>query len=426
MSEPAEMNALTRIRVVSAKVDVLHHRLEHPLVLSSGTITELPEITVRVEVSDGRVTAVGVGAVNLSDAWAWPAPGLSSAVKQTSMIDYAHQLAASLSMRVGPPAHPLELGLRLHDTILAEEEHPAPALARTTCGSAFDAALHDACGQLTNRSAFAFYDEPAKIPAVDDCFPDGAVTAIRDMLQPSSARLRGWWLIAPGDDLAQTGEQVARHGMTQFKLKLPGSDPVGDAREAARIHDVARGWTEHPVLSVDTNEGSASPEAVLEFLDHLEAISPEAFDALAYLEQPTPRDSLAVHSWDEVGRRVPVLVDEALTSMDDLRTARDMGWSGFAIKTCKGHSFALAAAAWAQQHELPISVQDLTNIGRSAIHSYLLAAHLPTINGIELNSPQYLPGANAPWLPRLAGLFSPIGGEHTLDPAEVVGLGSSL
>ena len=426
MSERVDMNAIARIRVVSAEVDVLHHRLDHPLVLSSGTVTVLPEITVRVKVSNGHTTAVGVGAVNLSDAWAWPAPELSSQIKQKSMIDYSHELADSISMRVGPPAHPLELGLRLHDTILADEEHQAPALARTTCGSAFDAAIHDASGQLTDRSAFAFYDEPVGIPTVDDYFPDGAVTAIRDMLQPPRTRLRGWWLIAPGDDLAQTGEQVVRHGMTQFKIKLPGLDPLLDAQEAARIHDVARSWTEHPAISVDTNEGSASPESILEFLDHLETISPEAFDALAYLEQPTPRDSLAVYSWDEVGRRVPVLVDEALTSMDDLLTATELGWSGFAIKTCKGHSFALAAAAWAQLRALPVSVQDLTNIGRSAIHSYLLAAHLPTINGLELNSPQYLPGANAPWLPRLTGLFAPARGEHTLDPVGVVGLGSHL
>src|SRR5699024_1838271 len=127
----------------------------------------------------------------------------------------------------------------------------------------------------------------------------------------------------------------------------------------AAIHEAAVGWVGDPTLSVDTNEGSGSPAAVLEFLDQLSVVRPEALRALAYLEQPTPRDSLGAHDWTEVGRRIPVLVDEALTSMEDAVTAARKGWSGLAIKTCKGHSFALAAGAWARLHALPISVQDL-------------------------------------------------------------------
>ena len=69
-------------------------------------------------------------------------------------------------------------------------------------------------------------------------------------------------------------------------------------------------------------------------------------------------------------------------------------------------------------------MQDLTNPGFSLIHAALLAAHLPTINDVELNSPQFTPAANTEWLPRLAGLFAPADGFHEL-PAELPpGLGS--
>lgn len=97
-----------------------------------------------------------------------------------------------------------------------------------------------------------------------------------------------------------------------------------------------------------------------------------------------------------------------------------------ALKTCKGHSFALVAAAWARQNNWLLSLQDLTNPGYSAIHAFLFGAHLATLNGVELNSPQYTPAANRPWLPALAGLFAPRGGAHHLHQSETPGLGSSL
>lgn len=73
-----------------------------------------------------------------------------------------------------------------------------------------------------------------------------------------------------------------------------------------------------------------------------------------------------------------------------------------------------------------LSMQDLTNPGYAAIHSMLLARRLPTLNGVELNSPQFTPQANAPWRPRLDGLFHPVNGVHVLDADEIPGLGSGL
>jgi hypothetical protein len=73
-----------------------------------------------------------------------------------------------------------------------------------------------------------------------------------------------------------------------------------------------------------------------------------------------------------------------------------------------------------------VSIQDLTNPGLALLHAALFAAHVPTCNGVELNSPQYTPAANAAWLPRLPDLFEPKGGLHRIPDPIPPGLGSSL
>jgi hypothetical protein len=60
------------------------------------------------------------------------------------------------------------------------------------------------------------------------------------------------------------------------------------------------------------------------------------------------------------------------------------------------------------------------------IHAAWFAAHVPTINDVELNSPQFTPAANRPWLPRLASLFQATGGVHRLPEKVPVGLGSTM
>ena len=59
------------------------------------------------------------------------------------------------------------------------------------------------------------------------------------------------------------------------------------------------------------------------------------------------------------------------------------------------------------------------------IHAALFAAHVHTMNDVELNSPQFTPAANAAWLPRLAGLFEPREGVHRLPTTTPLGLGTT-
>jgi hypothetical protein len=51
---------------------------------------------------------------------------------------------------------------------------------------------------------------------------------------------------------------------------------------------------------------------------------------------------------------------------------------------------------------------------------------LPTINGAELNSPQFTPAANTEFAARLPQLFQPRDGVHRLPTELPVGLGSTI
>ena len=63
----------------------------------------------------------------------------------------------------------------------------------------------------------------------------------------------------------------------------------------------------------------------------------------------------------------PVVIDESLIDLESLELAREQGYSGVALKACKGHSGALLMGAAAQKHRLFLCVQDLTCIPPAAL-----------------------------------------------------------
>jgi L-alanine-DL-glutamate epimerase-like enolase superfamily enzyme len=420
-----------RVRIVSADVEFLRRPFVKPLRLSSGVISEITEARASVTVeTDGGRTATGRGAIYLSDLWAWPDPSRTPAERDAAMRAYAVRLAAELPERTrDEPVHPLEAGLRLHHRTAADET-PLPPLARLVCASPFDAALHDAAGIAAGCSAFALYSDDAPVPSADPLFVDGgAVAAIRRMLRnPPVPTLDATLVVGKGDDLAELETWVKGRGYRVFKLKVGGTDPVEDAERTVAVYREARRLgARNPRLSVDSNCLSPDAATVAAFLDVLAERDNGAFAALDYIEQPTGRD-IREHAfdWRGVAARRPVLIDEGLIDFAALRTAEEQGWNGMAVKTCRGHSFSLVAAAWAFERNWTLTVMDLTNPGYAAMHSALLAAHLPGVSAIEMNAAQYTPAANDDWLPRLAPLLEPMDGAHRLPETVPVGLGTAL
>ncbi len=420
-----------KTKILEASVDFLEQPFLNPIQISSGLITKATEARVTVTVRVGASEGTGCGSIYLSDLWAWPGAPPSRDAKDASMRELCRILATSLADWCGgEEEHPLELGLRLHHSLDCSEAWATlPLLARAVCASPFDAAIHDAAGHATARSAFHFYENDVPLPSADAWFVNkNACDAIRRTLRTPLNVLDAWWLISAKDDLEKiVHHAIAKNGISRFKIKVLAKDNAEDAARTAEVFRRARNWGLFPILSIDSNEGNPHADSVADYLDRLESLDPEAYAALAYLEQPTTRDILASpQNWTGIGKRKPILLDEGLTSLEILPFVKEQGWSGLALKTCKGHSFALVSAAWAKENSLALSLQDLTNPGYSGIHSFLLGAHISTLNGIELNSPQYTPAANQPWLPRLSGLFEPKHGVHRMEDTMAPGLGSSI
>lgn len=417
-------------QILEAQVRFQSQPLVKPLRISAGEIRETTEARAAVRVRVNGQEATGFGTIYLSDLWAWPDPNRTHAERDAAMRALCEAIAANLTDYCGgEAAHPTELGLRLHARVChAPGPDDPPPLAAAICASPFDAALHDAAGKALGQSAFAFYQEPVPLPSADSYFQGGsAAAAIARTLRPPVLALDAWLIVGYGDSLTEeVAPWIQNRGYRAFKLKLLGKD---NAADAARAVEVYRGVRElgarSPRLAADTNCANPDTDSVLDFLERLEAADPEAYAALEYLEQPTGRD-IKIHrfDWRSVTRRKPVVLDEGLTGLEIMEEAAAQGWSGFALKTCKGHSVALTVAAWAQEQGMCLAMQDLTNPGVAAMHAALLAAHLPVFNGVELNSPQFTPAANTDYLPRWSGLLDPTGGVHRLPETIPPGLGA--
>jgi hypothetical protein len=101
----------------------------------------------------------------------------------------------------------------------------------------------------------------------------------------------------------------------------------------------------------------------------------------------------------------PVVIDESLIDYESLLLCRELGYTGVALKACKGHTEALLMGAAAQKHGMFLCVQDLTCPGRSFLHSASLSARIPTIAAIEGNGRQYCPRGNQGWSDRYPSMF---------------------
>ena len=197
-----------------------------------------------------------------------------------------------------------------------------------------------------------------------------------------------------------------------MKIKLAGDDLAWDVervlavdRVASEVHTRRRTSSWH--YSCDFNEKCENVEYVLDFFANIAERSPPAWDRIQYVEQPTSRylKSHPENRMHQAAALKPVVIDEALIDYESLLLAREQGYSGVALKICKGHSEALLMAAAAQKLGLFLCVQDLTCPGYSFLHSASLAARIPGVAAIEGNARQYCTAGNVGWSERYPGMF---------------------
>jgi L-alanine-DL-glutamate epimerase-like enolase superfamily enzyme len=216
-----------------------------------------------------------------------------------------------------------------------------------------------------------------------------------------------------GDGLPESLAQwIPFNGLTHMKIKLNGDDLDWDVSRVIGVNKVAEeeqskrdvaNW----YYSLDFNEKCTCVGYLLEFLRRVKESAPRGFERIQYIEQPTKRDLKAdrANVMHEASKLRPVVIDESLIDLESLRLAKEMGYTGAALKACKGQTQSLLLAAAAIKDGMFLCVQDLSCPGASLIHSAGIAAHIPGVAAIESNARQYCPAANGPWEPRFPGMF---------------------
>ena len=140
-------------------------------------------------------------------------------------------------------------------------------------------------------------------------------------------------------------EWIAADGLTHLKIKLNGDNLEWDVDRVVAIErtaaeaQAARGC-EQWCYSADFNEKCANVDYVLDFLAQVGERAPDALRRLQYIEQPTHRDLRAnpENRMHRAAKIKPVVIDESLVDFESLLLSRELGYSGVALKACKGHS----------------------------------------------------------------------------------------
>ncbi|KAA5543883.1 hypothetical protein FYK55_10450 [Roseiconus nitratireducens] len=376
--------------------------------------------------------ARGLGSMTMGVAWAWPSKQLDDQRRLEAVLELSRRLANAFCDG-DQTGHPLDICHRLSEhrfsiaADLAEElelGESIPELATLLAISPLEAALFDAHGKAAGRSSYALLSREHLSNDLS-VYLDSEFAGLHlsDFISATPcASLPLYHLVGALDPLADEdvvqpvqdglpetlGQWIRRNGLTHLKIKLDGADLDWDCQRVSRINAVATGerqgeWS----FSLDFNERCEDEEYVLALLDRLQRESPDALRFVRYIEQPTHRDleRPGQATMFRAAERRPVVIDESLVGLKSLRTAVEQGYSGIALKACKGHADALLLGAVARHKNLYLCVQDLTCVGASLLHSASLAAHIPGVAAIESNGRQYSPAGNQRWMDRFGEFF---------------------
>ncbi|OUC05098.1 hypothetical protein RY27_29340 [Litorilinea aerophila] len=405
-------------------------RCRTPLKFGAVVVDELPIAYARVTAENRRgQVATGWGAMFLMDLWAWPVSRASHEAKnqvmQTLFQEYARLLSAYPDF-----GHPIEIFMeseaelqRLNRQICARltPDEEMPFLGALICASPVDHAVHDAFGQVNGMDSYLGHGpdhmgfDLARYlgPEYKGVYPAQFLRQRYVPWLPIFHLVGGLDLLRREevtDEYPQDGipnsldDWIERDGVYCLKVKLQGRDLDWDLERTLAVSRVYHEVREsrrpdlpaRPYLTVDTNEQCESPDYMVAYLRKIQERAPHVYDEILYLEQPTGRD-LSAHGWDMRGlaRLKPVLIDESLASLEDFERALALGWSGIALKSCKCLSADLLFLTMAELAHIPYAVQDLTNPSLALLQSVGLAARSHPILGVEANSRQFFPAANA-------------------------------
>ena len=428
----------TDIRIEAVSHSFEDYRYRTPLKFGGTEVDRVTLLNVecRVRTRAGR-SARGFGSMPLGNVWAFPSRVLGYDATLSAMKTLAGRVAR-ITEGCTEAGHPIDLTWTLEPEYhrAAQEvsrelrlPEPIPPLGTLVTASPFDAALHDAFGKAHGLNCYHTYGPDFMSHDLGHYLGEEfrGLPLERYVRRQPVPRLPLYHLVGAldplepadvarpvGDGLPETlADWIPYNGLTHIKIKLNGDDLAWDVERVLRVERTSaeaqrrrgvRAWH----YSLDFNERCPNVGYLLEFLHRVRERSPEGFGRIAYVEQPTARDLKAhrTNVMHEASRVRPVVIDESLLDLESLRLAREMGYTGAALKACKGQTQSLLLAAAARKYGMFLCVQDLTCPGASLIHSAGLAAHVPGVTAIESNGRQYCPAANRGWDERFPGVFT--------------------
>jgi L-alanine-DL-glutamate epimerase-like enolase superfamily enzyme len=427
----------TDIRIEEIRFDYEDFHYRMPIKFGGVAVTRVTLLNVHsvVRTNNGK-TARGFGSMPLGCTWSFPSKALTYDQTLGAMKALAERLAR-LTGDYREPGHPIDLNCALEPAYLKAADEvtkalkladPIPKLCTLVVASPFDAAIHDAFGKAYGLNCYHTYGPDFMThdlsrylgPAFKGEFLE------RYVLKQPKPRMPLYHLIGALDPLEDSDvtkrvndgypetlpEYIEHDGLTHLKIKLNGDDLAWDVDRVVRVDRTAAATQKKRGVStwyysLDFNEKCSNVAYLLEFLKQVKEKTPAGFERVQYIEQPTGRDLKAnrANVMHEASKLRPVVIDESLTDLESLKLSREMGYTGAALKACKGQTQALLMAAAAQKDGMFLCVQDLSCPGASLIHSAGIAAHVPGVAAIESNARQYVPAANKPWESRFPGMF---------------------
>lgn len=421
------------MRIESVETSEESYTYRTPIKFGGSVVDRVTLLNVRIRARNRAGREVeGFGSMPLGNIWSWPSRRLG----YDGTLAVMRRLSARLreiTAQMRDDGHPIELNHFLEPAWLRagaemDSPEPVPKLAVLVTASPFDAALHDAYGKLCGASVYHCYTRGHLREDLGRYLGPRfrGLHLERFVLRDPKPRLPLYHLVGAldpifgsdiqkrlNDGLPETlAEWIDYNGLTHLKIKLNGDDLAWDrdrilAVDRCASETMRRRGTRQWFYSLDFNERCPNVDYLLGVLRQVREKSPAGFQRIQYVEQPTHRD-LRAHRENvmhEAAKLRPVVIDESLTDLESLRLAREMGYTGAALKACKGQAQALLMAAAAQRWKMFLCVQDLTCPGASLIHSAGLAAHVPGVAAIEANARQYVPAANKDWETKFPGIF---------------------
>jgi L-alanine-DL-glutamate epimerase-like enolase superfamily enzyme len=449
------MSKNTKVAVAEAESEKFHFNYRFPLKFGGRVVNDVTVFRAAITLEDKgkKKTAHGIGEMTMGTAWAWPSATLTPEQVLKTVVVLAERITAAAS-QLEPAPHPLHLAAQLKPIAkqLASElatamklDEAIPDLAIALAMSPVDIAMHDAFGRLNEKNAFdCLTPEMVQGDLSEWLGPEFVGKHFSEVVSPRVApTLALYHLVGSldplssddlgrkiGDGLPETLEDwIRQQQLTHLKIKLTGKDLDADVGRVVEIERIATRAAPGKVFSysLDFNEACENEDYVIDFIERLERLSREAIAKLHYIEQPMLRNlrlrkEVTMH---RISRLKPVVIDESLTDLEMLHFAKQQGYSGIALKACKGISDSLLFSAVARHYGMKIYVQDLTCVGGSFMTSAALASRISGVTAVEGNGRQYCPAGNKDWESLYRPMFKILGGVVPTELLAGRGLGFS-